>query len=328
MATLVTGAAGYIGSVTVDSLLARGDNVVALDDLSQGHRLALDPAVPFYHGDIGDELLLAKIATEHPIDSCIHFAAFASVGDSVRDPMAYFQNNVEKGLILLRQLLKAGVGRMIFSSSCAIYGEPREVPIQEGTGKWPKNPYGWSKLIFEQVLDSYGAAYGLKFVALRYFNVAGASEKRGEVHDPETHLIANVLRAASGEQEYIQVFGNTYPTPDGTAIRDYIHVSDLAEGHTLALQYLRNGGASEFLNLGAGKGHSVMEVIESARKITGKQIYVKIKAPRPGDPAELVADPSKARSVLGWSPARSDIQTIVGSAWEWKMNHRNGYAKT
>lgn len=325
MATLVTGAAGYIGSVTVDSLAGKGQDVIALDDLSQGNRLALDPSIPFYQGDIGDERLLAAITEKHPIDSCIHFAAFASVGDSVRDPMAYYENNVAKGMTLVRSLLKANVRQMIFSSSCATYGDQQRVPIPEDAPKWPKNPYGWSKLFFEQVLESYAVAYNLRFVALRYFNVAGASERHGECHEPETHLIANVLQAALGKRKEISVFGNDYPTPDGTAIRDYIHVSDLAEGHILALEYLRKGGAPEFLNLGTGKGHSVMEVIECARKVTGHQIAVSIEARRQGDPPELVAEASKARRILGWSPTRSDLRTIIRSAWEWNSRHTDGY---
>ena len=325
MAILVTGAAGYIGSVTVDGLLSRGYEVAALDNLSQGHRLALDLEVPFYEGDIGDEALLSAITTKHPIDSCIHFAAFASISDSVKDPMAYYENNVEKGIRLIRLLLKAGVRQVIFSSSCAVYGEQQKVPIPEDALKWPKNPYGWTKLFFEQLLESYDKAYGLKFVALRYFNVAGASEKRGECHDPETHLIANVLQAASGKRKEIEVFGNDYPTRDGTAIRDYIHVSDLAEGHVLALEYLKKGGASEFLNLGTGQGHSVQEVIECARGITGRTIAATIRARRPGDPPELVAEPKRAKAILGWSPSQSDLATIIRTAWVWGARHRNGY---
>lgn len=325
MAILVTGAAGYIGSVTVDSLLSRGNAVIALDDLSQGHRLALDPSIPFYQGDIGDAALLARIMKDHRIDACIHFAAFASVGDSVRDPKTYFENNVQKGIGLVNGLLSANVRRLVFSSSCAVYGEQKTVPIAEDVPLWPTNPYGWSKLIFERMLESYDAAYGLKFMALRYFNAAGASENRGEDHEPETHLIANVLQAALGKRKEVSVFGNDYPTPDGTAIRDYIHVSDLAEAHIQALEFLRRGGAAEFLNLGTGKGHSVMEVIECARKVTGRQIAASIEARRPGDPPELVAESSKARKILGWSPTRSDLQTIIRSAWEWNLRHPEGY---
>ena len=325
MATLVTGAAGYIGSVTIETLRSKGNAVVALDDLSQGHRLALDASIPFYEGDIGDEPLLATIAEKHAIDSCIHFAAYASVEESVKDPMAYFDNNVAKGMVLLRALLRANVRQVIFSSSCAVYGDQQEVPIHENAKKWPKNPYGWTKLLFEQVLDSYSRAYNLKFVALRYFNVAGASKTHGECHNPETHLIANVLQAASGKRQDIAVYGTDYPTPDGTAIRDYIHVCDLAEGHVLALEYLKRGGACEFLNLGTGKGHSVREVIECARQVTGRQITAKTEERRAGDPPELVAEPSKAKAILGWSPKRSDLPTILRSAWQWQLDHPRGY---
>jgi len=325
MATLVTGAAGYIGSVTVESLRSEGNAVAALDDLSQGHRLALDPSIPFYQGDIGDEGLLATIIEKHSIDSCIHFAAFASVEESVKDPMAYFDNNVAKGMSLLRSLLKANVRQLIFSSSCAVYGDQQEVPIQEEAKKWPKNPYGWTKLFFEQMLDSYSRAYGLKFVALRYFNVAGASDRHGECHNPETHLIANVLQAAAGKRRDIAVYGTDYATPDGTAIRDYIHVCDLADGHILALEYLRNGGECEFLNLGTGIGHSVTEVIECARQVTGRKIATTMEGRRAGDPPELVAEPSRAKTILGWTPKRSDLQTILRTAWKWQLDHPHGY---
>jgi len=328
MAILLTGGAGYIGSVTVEHLLSQGEAVVALDNLSQGHRLALGTIVPFYVGDIGDVALLARIIKEHRIESCIHFAALASVDDSVKNPMAYFENNIEKGMTLVRALLQAGVRNVVFSSSCAIYGEQKTIPIVEDAPKWPKNPYGWSKLFFERLLESYDSAYGLKFVALRYFNVAGASEKHGEVHEPETHLIANVLQAASGKRRDIAVFGDQYPTPDGTAIRDFVHVSDLAEGHALALQYLQRGGSSEFLNLGTGKGYSVREVIECARQVTAREITITVQEPRPGDPPVLIAEPSKARAVLGWSPTRSDLPTIIRSAWEWSLRNPNGYARS
>ena len=326
MATLVTGGAGYIGSVTADHLLALGESVVVLDDLSMGHRNALDASVPFYQGDIGDEELLARITNEHHIDACIHFAAFAFVGDSVKDPKAYFENNVQKGIVLGGALLAAKVRHLVFSSSCAVYGEQEKMPIAEDARLWPKNPYGWTKLIFERLLDSYDAAYGLKFVALRYFNAAGATEKRGEHHEPETHLIANVLQAASGKRHELQVFGDRYPTVDGTTLRDYVHVADLAEGHARALQYLRGGGESQFLNLGTGQGHSVMEVIREARHVTGREIQVRIEEPRPGDPAVLIADARKVKAILGWEPANSDLQNILKSAWDWDLRHPHGYA--
>ena len=321
MAILVTGGAGYIGSATVEFLRARGEGVVVLDNLARGHRHAIDRTIPFYEGDVGDRALLARIAHEHEIESCIHFAALACVAESVAEPAQYFENNVAKGIALMGGLLQAGVRRVVFSSTCATYGDPEKVPIQEHSRQRPNNPYGWSKLLLERLLDSYDTAYGLKFVALRYFNAAGATENCGEEHEPESHLIPNVISVALGEQPYLSVFGNTYPTPDGTAIRDYIHVADLAEAHVRSLQYLRQGGKSTFLNLGTGCGVSVMEVIEHARQVTGCHIPVRIERPRPGDPSELIADSSRAEAVLGWKPKMSDLPSIIHSAWEWRLRH-------
>jgi len=326
MAILVTGGAGYIGSVTVDYLLSRGEKVVVLDNLARGHRQALDAEVPFYEGDVGNQALLAQIAREHELESCIHFAALAYVGESVQEPKLYFENNVQKGITLIGALLQAGVRRFVFSSSCATYGEPEELPIKEDSRQLPTSPYGWSKLFLERLLASYDAAYGLKFVALRYFNAGGATGKRGEDHEPETHLLANVLQAASGKHDGISVFGNTYGTPDGTAIRDYIHVSDLAEAHERALEYLRKGGPSEFFNLGAGRGYSLLEVVECARLVTGKPILTRMEPPRPGDSSRLIADAAKAQSILGWIPRQSDLPIILRSAWEWHLRHPHGYA--
>src|SRR5271169_4693198 len=326
MAILVTGGAGYIGSVTVDYLLSRGEKVVVLDSLVRGHREALDAEVPFYHGDVGDPELLAQIMREHELESCIHFAALAYVGESIQEPKLYFENNVQKGIGLIGSLLQAGVRRLVFSSSCATYGEPEALPIKEDSRQWPTSPYGWSKLFLERLLSSYDPAYGLRFVALRYFNATGATERRGEDHEPETHLIANVLQVASGKRAALSVFGNAYATPDGTAIRDYIHVSDLAEAHGRAVEYLRRGGRSEFLNLGSGRGHSVLEVIECARQVTGKPIQIRMEPPRPGDASRLIADAAKAQSILGWIPRQSDLPTILRSAWNWHLQHPQGYA--
>ena len=326
MAILVTGGAGYIGSVTVELLQAKGERVVVLDDLVRGHRQAIGAGVPFYQGRVGDRALLARIAAEHELESCVHFAALAYVGESVQEPSKYFENNVEQGIAFLGALVKAGVRRVVFSSTCATYGEPEQVPISERTRQWPVNPYGWSKLLMERLLDSYDTAYGMKFVALRYFNAAGATEKCGEHHDPESHLIPNVLSAAAGEKPVVSVFGKTYPTPDGTAIRDYVHVADLADAHIRALEHLRGGGKSDFLNLGTGHGYSVLEVIESARKVTGRPIEIRMDAARAGDPARLVADAAKSKTVLGWVPAQSDLQSIIGSAWKWRQKHPHGYA--
>ena len=327
MAILVTGGAGYIGSVTVERLRAKGEHVVVLDDLGRGHRLAVDSDVPFYEGRVGDRALVARITREHKIEECVHFAALAYVGESVSEPAKYFENNVEQGVAFMGALVAAGVLRVVFSSTCATYGEPKQVPIPESCPQWPVNPYGWSKLFIERLLDSYDRAYGLKFVALRYFNAAGATELRGENHDPESHLVPNVLAAARGEKLELSVFGNKYPTPDGTAIRDYVHVADLAEAHILAIDYLRRGGVSDFLNLGTGRGYSVFEVIESARQVTGRPIPMRIEAPRPGDPPQLVADARKAETVLGWRPTMSDMPTILRTQWEWRRNHPLGYAK-
>ena len=327
MAILVTGGAGYIGSVTVDYLLSRGEKVVVLDNLIRGHRQAVDAGIPFYQGDVGDKALLAQIACNHELESCIHFAALAYVGESVVEPKLYFENNVQKGIGLIGSLLQAGVRRFVFSSSCATYGEPEALPIKEDSRQWPTSPYGWSKLLLERLLNSYDLAYGLKFAALRYFNAAGATERRGEDHKPETHLIANVLQSASGKRSELSVFGNTYATPDGTAIRDYIHVSDLAEAHGLALEYLRRGGHSEFLNLGSGRGYSVLEVIECARQVTGKPIRIRMEPPRPGDSSVLIADATKAQNILRWTTRQSDLPTIVRSAWNWGLQRPGGYER-
>jgi UDP-glucose 4-epimerase len=326
MAILVTGGAGYIGSVTVECLRKRKEEVVVLDDLARGHRAALDDDIPFYQGNVGDRALVAHIAHEHQLDSCIHFAGLAYVGESVAEPAKYFENNVQNGIALMGALLHAGVRRVVFSSTCSTYGEPEQIPIREQSQQWPKNPYGWSKLFLERLLDSYDAAYGGKFVALRYFNAAGATEKHGEYHQPEPHLIPNVLSAALGEQPNVAVFGNNYRTPDGTAIRDYIHVADLAEAHARALEHLRQRGDSDFLNLGTGRGISVLEVIECAREVTGRPIPVRIEPPRPGDPSRLIADATRAQTVLGWAPIISDLRSIIRSAWEWRLRHARGYS--
>ena len=325
MAILVTGGAGYIGSVMVDLLSEQGEQVIVLDDLVRGHRGALDESVPFFQGSTGDRALVGRICQEHDIESCIHFAALAYVGESVAEPKLYFQKNVEHGIALIGVLLAAGVRRVVFSSTCATYGEPVRVPIDEKHPQQPTNPYGWSKFIMEKILAAYDHAYGLKYVALRYFNAAGATARRGEHHEPESHLIPNVLFAALGKQPYVSVFGNEYPTPDGTAIRDYIHVSDLCDAHVLALEHLRKGGQSECLNLGNGHGYSVMEVIETARLLTSREIQTKIEPARPGDPSRLVANAERAGSVLGWKPQYPKLETIIQTAWDWHQAHPDGY---
>ena len=325
MAILVTGGAGYIGSVAVERLTAKGESLVVLDDLAYGHLESIDADIPFYQGSAGDRTLVTRIAREHEIESCMHFAALAFVAESVEKPALYFENNVQQGISLVSALMDAGVRRFIFSSSCTVYGEQEKSPIGEDCPQWPKNPYGWTKFTLERLLEIYDTAYGLKSICLRYFNAAGATERCGEDHHPETHLIPNVLAAAADPQREVSIFGNQYPTPDGTAIRDYIHVADLADAHIRALDHLRRGGASDALNLGTGRGHSVLEVIETARHITGLPIRSRIESPRPGDPARLVANPSRAKVLLGWQPAMSDLNTIIQSAWAFRQKCPHGY---
>lgn len=327
MTILVTGGAGYIGSATVERLRAKGERVVVLDDLYRGYRGAVDKDVPFYQGRVGDRALVERIVAEHKVESCVHFAALTYVGESVKDPQRYLENNLEQGIAFAGALVRAGVRRMVLSSTAAVYGDPKEIPITESCPQWPVNPYGWSKFMMERLLASYDTAYGLKSISLRYFNAAGATERCGELHEPESHLVPNVLKAAAGETPQVSVFGTDYPTPDGTAVRDYVHVADLAEAHMLAIEHLRRGGESDCLNLGTGDGYSVMEVIETARKVTGKPILTKIEGRRAGDPPKLVADARKAGKVLGWKPATSDLASILRSQWEWRQKHPHGYSK-
>jgi UDP-glucose 4-epimerase len=322
---LVTGGAGYIGGVTVELLRQRGEQVVVLDNLSRGHRAAIPDDIPSYVGDVGDRELVMRITREHRIDACVHFAAFAYVGESVAEPARYFENNVIQTISLLGVLQQAGVQCVVFSSTCATYGEPKQIPITEEHPQEPTSPYGLSKLTVEKLLPGYERNFGMKFVALRYFNAAGATEKLGEDHQPETHLIPNVLSVAQGRAPFVSVFGNNYSTPDRTAIRDYIHVADLANAHILAVNYLRAGGKSEFINLGSGRGNSVLEVIETARKVTEKPIAIQIEPPRAGDPSRLIADTAKAQRVLGWRPAYPELATIIRSDWEWRTANPDGY---
>lgn len=325
MGILVTGGAGYIGSAIVEDLHKKGEKVVVLDNLVYGHREAVSAEVPFYEGEIGDKSLVEKIVKEHAIDACMHFSAFAYVGESVEKPEKYYENNFVQTLHLLNVLVENGAKKFIFSSTCATYGEPQYVPIDEKHPQNPVNPYGWSKFMVERALEDYDRAYGLKFVALRYFNACGASEACGEDHDPETHLIPLILFAAQGKRDSIAIFGDDYPTPDGTAIRDYIHISDLSQAHLLGLDYLRGGGESQFINLGNGGGYSVKEVIEAARKVTGKPIEAVVAPRRAGDPSRLVANAAKAREILGWNPQFPEIEKIIESAWKWHDAHPEGY---
>lgn len=325
MAILVTGGAGYIGSVAVEDLKAQGEKVVVLDNLVYGHRKAVDESIAFYEGDIGDKNLIQTILDKHEIEACMHFSAYAYVGESVEKPQIYYENNFVQTLKLLDVLIENNIKKFIFSSTCATYGEPQYVPIDENHPQFPTSPYGWSKFMVERALSDYDAAYDLKFVALRYFNACGASENCGEDHNPETHLIPLILFVAQGKRDSIQIFGADYPTPDGTAVRDYIHIADLSQAHLLALTHLRNGGKSEFVNLGNGTGFSVKEVIEAARKITGVNIKATIAPRRAGDPSRLVADAKKAREVLGWNPQFPEIEKIIESAWTWHSAHPSGY---
>jgi UDP-glucose 4-epimerase len=325
MAILVTGGAGYIGSVAVEDLIEKGETVVVLDNLVYGHRQAVNENAAFYEGNIGDKDLIAQIVEKHDVEACMHFSAYAYVGESVEKPQIYYENNFVQTLHLLDALIENGVKKFIFSSTCATYGEPQYVPIDEKHPQFPTSPYGWSKFMVERALVDYDAAYGLKYVALRYFNACGASGDCGEDHNPETHLIPLVLFAAQGKRDAISIFGDDYPTPDGTAIRDYIHISDLSQAHFLALEHLRKGNDSEFINLGNGTGFSVKEVVEAARKITGKNIEAKIAPRRAGDPSRLIANSAKAKSVLGWNPQFPKIERIIEAAWTWHEAHPNGY---
>jgi UDP-glucose 4-epimerase len=323
---LVTGAAGYIGSHAVAGLRRRGAEVVALDDLSEGHAAALPRDVELARISLEDEEAVARLLRREKIGSVMHFAASCLVGESMADPGKYYRNNVEASLKLLRAIRSAGVPTVVFSSTAATYGEPLRTPIDESHPTQPINPYGTTKLLFERALEDHGRAHGLRWAALRYFNAAGAaaSGDLGEDHDPETHLIPLVLRAAL-EGEPVSVFGADYPTPDGTCVRDYIHVEDLSDAHALALEHLERGGESGAFNLGTGEGFTVRQVIEVSRKVTGRPIEERAAPRRAGDPAVLVAEGAKARRVLGWKPRLSDLPSIVSSAWRWHSTHPEGY---
>ena len=327
MPTLVTGGAGYIGSATVDLLVEHGEPVVVIDNMSEGHFDAVNPDVPLYEGSIGDGALVRSIVEKHGIDACIHFAAHTNVGDSVVEPGRYYANNVGEGLSLLNTLTATGVKQIVFSSTCATYGEPVRIPMDEDHPQHPQSPYGWSKFFVERMLEDFNRAYGTRFVGLRYFNAAGATELRGEDHKPETHLIPLVLFVALGKRGTINVFGDDYGTHDGSCVRDYVHIADLAAAHWRALGYLRKGGKSDFFNLGTGRGQSVLEVIEAARKVSGREIRVKVEARRPGDASYLVANAEKAETILDWKPRYLEIEETIESAWKWHLAHPDGYAR-
>ena len=322
MKILVVGGAGYIGSHMAKTLVGAGVSVVVLDDFSTGYRQAVRYG-DLVEGSFADRALLDKLFTDHQFDAVMHFASFIQVGESVRDPAPYYRNNVANTQVLLDAMLAHGIKRFVFSSTAAIFGEPTRIPIDESLPSAPINPYGRSKWMVEQILADYESAYGLESVCLRYFNAAGADPEGelGERHDPETHLIPLVLQAASGRRQAISVFGTDYDTPDGTCIRDYIHVNDLSAAHLLAVKRLLAGQGSGRYNLGNGGGFSVNEVIETARQVTGRPIEVRFEPRRDGDPARLVADSRKAREELGWTPMFADLKTIIANAWAWEQKY-------
>lgn len=324
MRVLVTGGAGYIGSVVTEELVNDGHEVVVYDNLVKGHHGAVVSGARLVDGDLLDAATLRQTLKDRSIEAVIHMAAYSLVGESVENPSKYYQNNVLAGLVLLDAMIECDVKRIVFSSTAATYGEPESQPIYETAPNNPTNPYGESKLAFERAMHWYERAYGLRYVSLRYFNAAGASEKCGEDHDPETHIIPIALQAALGKRPQVEIYGDDYPTPDGTCLRDYIHVIDLARAHILALDVLAT--RSSIYNLGCGgEGYSVRDVIETAQRVTGKDIPVKVGPRRAGDPAVLIASSDKIKSELGWQPQYQDLGVIIESAWRWMQSHPNGY---
>ena len=325
LGVLVTGGAGYIGSVAVEMLADAGYRVVVFDNLIKGHKGAIDPRATFVEGDIADLPLLERTLKEHQVDAVMHFAAHSLVGESMENAVKYFTNNVSASVTLVEAMIRAGTKMLVFSSSAATYGMPRSSPIRETDPTAPINPYGESKLLFEKMLHWFDIAHGVRSVSLRYFNAAGASEKYGEVHDPETHIIPIVLQVALGQRPHVQIYGGDYETSDGTAVRDYIHVIDLAQAHVLALEWLAKGGESQIFNLGNGSGFSVQEVIETARRVTGHEIPAQVGPRRAGDPPVLVASSEAIISKLGWKPKYAGLEEIIGTAWKWHQRHAMGY---
>lgn len=328
MKILVVGGAGYIGSHTVHALCERGDKVVVMDSLVTGHLQSVHPKAKFFLGDVRNRKDLITVFQENKFDAVVHFAAFIEVGESVSNPLKYFDNNSAGMITLLEVMRDFKVGRLVFSSTAAVYGEPRNIPILEDDPKEPTSPYGESKLIMERVMKWTGEAHGIRWVSLRYFNVGGAlpGGTIGEDHNPESHLIPLILRVPMGLRESISIYGDDYPTPDGTCIRDYLYIMDLADAHLKALDYLAKGGKSVICNLGNGKGFSVKEMIETARSVTGHPLPVVVTPRRPGDPARLVASSERARKVLGWKP-KTGIEKIIATAWEWHSKHPRGYIR-
>lgn len=327
MSILVLGGAGYIGSHTVDRLINQGYSVVVVDNLLTGHRGAVHPEAAFYEGDCRDQSFMREVFEKETIEGVVHFAASSLVGESVEKPLKYFNNNVVGMEMLLEVMEEFKVKHIVFSSTAATYGEPEVSPISEDTPTNPKNPYGESKLMMEKMIRWCDNAYGMRYVALRYFNVAGAKSDAsiGEDHDPETHLVPIILQVALGQREHLTIFGDDYNTPDGTCIRDYVQVEDLAMAHILALEYLKAGNDSNVFNLGSNNGYSVKEMLDAAREVTQKDIPAKIGPRRAGDPSTLVASSEKAKDVLGWQPEYTDIKDIIQTAWNWHVSHPNGY---
>jgi UDP-glucose 4-epimerase len=319
MRVLVTGGAGYIGSVVVEELLAQGDVAVVYDNLSKGHRESVAPGAEFIRGELLDKGALQHALVEHKIEAVIHMAADSLVGESFQNPAKYYANNLIASLSLLDAMRGARVQRIVLSSTAAVYGEPEKQPIQEHDATCPTNPYGETKLALERALHWCEQAYGLRYVSLRYFNAAGATQRCGELHDPETHLIPIILQVATGQRPYLEIFGDDYPTRDGTCVRDYVHVSDLARAHVLALRLLPK--KSDIFNLGCGGGYTVLEVVEAARKVTGHGIPIRTGPRRAGDPGVLVASSEKIQKDLGWQPRKQDLHTIIESAWNWTREH-------
>ncbi|GAB9259280.1 MULTISPECIES: UDP-glucose 4-epimerase GalE [Ligilactobacillus] len=328
MSVLVLGGAGYIGSHTVDRLVDQGQDVVVVDSLVTGHRAAINDKAKFYQGDLADQDFMRKVFTENPeIDAVIHFAAYSLVAESMKKPLKYFDNNTAGMIKLLEVMNEFDIKNIVFSSTAATYGIPEKMPIMESDPQDPINPYGESKLMMEKIMRWADEAYGTKFVALRYFNVAGAKPDGsiGEDHGPETHLIPIVLQVAQGKRDKLQIFGDDYNTPDGTNVRDYVHPFDLADAHILAVDYLRKGNESNAFNLGSSTGFSNLEIVEAARKVTGKEIPAEIAPRRGGDPDSLIASSDKAREILGWKPQFDNIERIIETAWAWHSSHPNGY---
>ncbi len=329
MAILVLGGAGYIGSHTVYELIDAGREVVIADNLETGHIEAVHPKAKFYQGDIRDRAFVDSVFDNENIDGVIHFAANSLVGESMTNPLKYYDNNLCGTKVLLESMVAHGIDKIVFSSTAATYGEPERVPILETDRTEPTNCYGETKLSMEKMFKWTSVAHGLRFVSLRYFNACGAhvSGTIGEAHKPESHLIPLILQVPNGQRAFISIFGDDYDTKDGTCIRDYIHVTDLAQAHILAMDYLMNGGGNNIFNLGNGVGFTVKEVIDTAREVTGHPIPAKVTPRRAGDPAQLIASSDKARSVLGWNPQHADLKEIIETAWNWHKNHPDGFAK-